>query len=203
MRVSGTPVNFAIDPADTSHLRAALDDELVAGENLIWSARPDPRRMYVVFWLWAFALPWTLFALFWEGTTLSMFVYGLTNADPNFRWFIGIFPIFGLPFVGIGCWMMWKPVGTLLDARQQIHGLTNRRIMTLTLRSDKKLVSADLKKIGPIHRKEKGDGWGNLTVETGSHIDSDGDRITEKFEVYGVPEVANLERLLREAQQAA
>ncbi len=196
-------MNFAIDLADTSHLRAALDNELVAGENLIWSARPDPRRMYVVFWLWAFALPWTLFALFWEGTSLTFFFFGLVNADPNFRWFIAIFPIFGLPFVGIGCWMMWKPITVLLDARQQIHGLTNRRIMTLTMRQERKIMSAELGKIGSIQRKEKRDGWGNLTVETGYHFDSDGDRITEKFEVYGVPEVANLERLLREAQQAA
>ncbi len=196
-------MNFAIDPAHTSPLRAALDDELVAGETLIWSARPDPRRMYVVFWLWAFALPWTLFALFWEGTSLTFFFFGLVKADPNFRWFLAIFPVFGLPFVGIGCWMMWKPVAALLDAREQIHGLTNLRIMTLTMRKDKKLVSADLAKIGPIRRKERRDGWGNLIVETGSHIDNDGDRITEKFEVHGVPEVANLERLLREAQQAA
>jgi hypothetical protein len=196
-------VKLAIDPADTSRLRDALDNELATGENLIWSARPDPRRMLVVLWFWAFALPWTLFALFWEGTSLTFFFFGLVKLDPNFRWFMAIFPIFGLPFVGIGCWMMWKPVAALLDAREQIHGLTNRRIMTLTMRKDKKLVSADLAKIGPIRRKEKPDGWGNLIVETGSRIGSDGDRITEKFEVYGVPEVANLERLLREAQQAA
>jgi hypothetical protein len=203
VRTKGAVVNLAIDPADTGRLRAALDNELAANETLIWSARPDPRRMLIVLWFWAFALPWTLFALFWEGTTLSMFVYGLVKADPNFHWFMAIFPIFGLPFVGVGCWMMWKPVSALLDARQQIHGLTNRRLMTLTLRKDKQLVSADLTKIGPIRRKEKTDGWGNLTVETGSRIDNDGDRITEKFEVYGVPDVANLERLLREAQQAA
>jgi hypothetical protein len=196
-------VNLAIDPADTGRLRAALDGELIAGENLIWSARPDPRRMLIVLWFWAFAFPWTLFALFWEGMALSFLFLGLAKADPNFSWFIAIFPIFGLPFVGLGCWMMWKPAAALLDAREQIHGLTNRRIMTLTMRKDKKLVSADLTKIGPIHRKEKRDGWGNLTIETGSRIDSDGDRITEKLEVYGVPEVANLERLLREAQQAA
>jgi hypothetical protein len=195
-------VNLAIDPADTSRLRAALDGELIAGETLIWSARPDPRRMLVVLWFWAFALPWTLFALSWEGTSLTFFIFGLAKADPNFSWFMVIFPIFGLPFVGVGGWMMWKPVAELLDAREQIHGLTDRRILTLTMRNDKKLISVDRNKLGPIHRKEKPDGWGNLTIETGSHRDSDGDRITDKFEIYGVPDVAQLERLLRETPQA-
>ena len=56
--------------------------------------------------------------------------------------------------------------------------------------------------MGPISLTEKSDGWGNLTIETGSHNDSKGNRVTETFDIIGVPEVAKLERLLREAQQA-
>ena len=195
-------MNLAIDPADTGRLRAALNDELITGETLLWSARPDPRRMLVVLWFWAFAIPWTLFALFWEAMALTILLFGLAKADAGFSWMAIIFPIFGLPFVAVGCWMLWKPVAALLDAREQIHGLTDRRIMTLTMRKDKKLISVDRGKLGPIHRKEKPDGWGNLTIETGSHRDSDGDRVTDKFEIYGVPEVAQLEHLLRGNPQA-
>ena len=195
-------MNLAIDPADTGRLRAALNDELITGETLLWSARPDPRRMLVVLWFWAFAIPWTLFALFWEGMALTILFFGFAKADSSFSWFAIIFPIFGLPFVAVGCWMLWKPVAALLDAREQIHGLTDRRIMTLTMRKDKKLISVDRGKLGPIYRKEKLDGWGNLTIETGSHRDSDSDRVTDKFEIYGVPEVAQLEHLLRENPQA-
>lgn len=181
-------------------LDGALRQELAAGERILWFAMPDPKRMKVVFWLWAFALPWTLFALFWEGVALTMMVAGSVKNDPNFSWIMMIFPIFGLPFVGIGLWMMNKPLAALADARNQIHALTDKRLMTLTLRKGKHLRSVDITKTGPITRKEHADGWGNLTVETGSHTDSDGDRVTDRFEMVGIPDVAKLERLLREAK---
>ncbi len=183
-------------------LETALRQELLPGEQLLWSDMPDPARMRVVFWLWAFALPWTLFALFWEGTTLAMVIAGVFGTSKGFSVWMIIFPIFGLPFVGIGLWLMNKPLATLADARHQIHALTDRRLMTLTMRKEKALLSADINKTGPIHRKEKADGWGSLSIETGSHVDSDGDRITDKFEIYGIAEVAKVERLLRTAQQS-
>lgn len=181
-------------------LNAALREELSAGEQILWSGMPDPKRMKVVFWLWAFAIPWTLFALFWEGTTLTMMVAGVVQEDSNFSWIMMIFPIFGLPFVGIGLWMMNKPFAALADARNQIHALTNRRLITLTLRKAKELKSVNITKTGPIIRKEHPDGWGNLTVQTGSHTDSDGDRVTDTFEMYGIPDVAKVERLLQGAK---
>jgi hypothetical protein len=181
---------------------AELRKELATGERVVWSARPDPKRMRVVFWIWAFALPWTLFALVWEASTVAMMVAGVVKNDPNVSWLMLIFPIFGLPFIGVGLWMMNKPFVALADARQTIHALTNRRLMSLTLRNGKSLKSVELTKLGPIVRKEKADGWGYLSVETGSHIDSDGDRITDRFELGGIPNVAELERLLRQAQQA-
>jgi hypothetical protein len=191
-----TPFHFE----ETARLTNELRRELATGEQIIWSARPDPKRMRVVYWAWAFALPWTLFALWWEGIALTIFIYGLITADPNFTWLAIIFPIFGLPFVGVGLWMMNKPLAILADARHTIHALTNRRLITLTMRKGKDIKSVEISKTGPIVRKEKADGWGYLSVETGSHVDSDGDRITDRFELGGIPEVAKLERLLREAQ---
>jgi hypothetical protein len=181
---------------------SALRHELLDGEQVLWSGSSDPRRMNAVFTMWLFAIPWTLFSLLWEGTALLMMLGGLVNKDPNFTWWLLVFPIFGLPFVGIGFWMMNKPLAALADARHQIHALTNRRLVTLTLRKDKTFHSVDLRHTGPIRRKEKSDGFGELTIETGSHVDSYGNRVTERFEMYGIADVAQVERLLRNAQEA-
>jgi hypothetical protein len=180
-------------------LNIALRLELATGEQLIWSAIPDPNRMRVVFWLWLFAVPWLLFALFWEGIAISMMVGGIVQNDPNFSWWMMIFPFFGLPFVAIGLWLVNKPLAVLADARHQIHALTNRRLITLTMRKDKNLKSVEIAKTGLISRKEKADGWGSLVIETGSHRDSDGDQITDRFEFYGIPKVARVDRLLHDA----
>jgi hypothetical protein len=188
--------------SESAALDTALRQELAPGERILWSARPDPKRMRAVFLIWTFAIPWTLFSLFWEGTALSAMIAGFVKNDSNFTWLFIIFPIFGLPFVGIGLWMMNKPFAALADARHTLHMLTDKRIMTLTMRGDKSLKSVEVNKCGPITRKEKPDGWGSLSIETGSHRDSDGDKVTDTFALYGIPDVAKLERLLREAQQA-
>jgi hypothetical protein len=147
-------------------------------------------------------VPWLLFALFWEGVASSMMVAGLVQNDPNFSWWMMIFPIFGLPFVAIGVWLVNKPLAVLADARHQIHALTNRRLITLTMRKDKAIKSIDIAKTGPVSRKERADGWGSITIESGSHRDSDGDQITDRFEFYCIPEVVKVDRLLRDALTA-
>ena len=186
----------------SARLDAALRAELAAGERIIWSARPDPRRMLGVLWAWLFAIPWTLFSLVWIGVASIAFVSGATGDAPDFSWWFIAMPLFGVPFVAIGFWMLWQPVAALLDAGQQIHGLTNLRLMTLTLRNGKRVVSADVAKMGPVKRKEKADGWGSISIETGSHVDSEGDRITDTFHIAAIPAVAKLEHLLRDAQAA-
>lgn len=46
------------------------------------------------------------------------------------------------------------------------------------------------------------DGYGSLRIQTGSHRDSDGDKVIERFEVMGVPNVGRLEGLLLEHKAA-
>ncbi len=188
--------------SETTRLDSELRRELIAGERLLWSGRPDPKRMRSVFWIWAFAIPWTMFALGWTGIAAAAFIAGLVKADPDFSWFFLFFPLFGLPFIGVGIWMLSKPFTILKDARHTIHALTDQRVLTLTHRKERTLRSVEIDKFGPITRTEKADGWGHLSIETGSHKDSDGDKVTDKFEMVGIPEVAKLERLLREAQEA-
>ena len=44
---------------------------------------------------------------------------------------------------------------------------------------------------------------GTLRIQTGTSIDSDGDRVTERFEIAGVPDVSRLEGLLLEQRAGA
>ena len=60
-----------------------------------------------------------------------------------------------------------------------------------------------LGQIGPIKVKVGSDGYGTLSIQTGTSIDSDGDRVTERFEIAGVPDVSRLEGLLLEQRVGA
>ncbi|MBK9269685.1 MAG: hypothetical protein IPM67_13745 [Sphingomonadales bacterium] len=179
-------------------LEQALRRELIAGERLLWSAQPIGRRLKAGFGIWFFAIPWTLFALFWESMALMPWAASTETPDTIMYAFGIVMPLFGLPFILIGFWMLWQPIRSIRVARSTVFGLTNRRLIKLEQSSKRTVSSVLLDQIGPIDRSEAKDGVGNLKIQTHSTIDSDGDRHTQRFEILGVPEVAKLERLIIE-----
>lgn len=180
------------------NLDRALRRELVGGERLLWSAQPKSGKLKRGFGTWLFAIPWTLFALFWE--SMALLPWAASSKTPiTFQWSFGIiFPIFGLPFVAVGFWMLWQPIRAMRRAGLTAYGLTDRRLLRVVEARDRKVESVLLRQIGPIDRREDASGFGDLRIQTHSHVDSEGDRTTERFEVLGVPDVARLERLLLE-----
>jgi hypothetical protein len=180
-------------------LRLTLERELAPGERLLWAAQPRGSRMWTGFGLYLFAIPWTVFALFWEAMALSPWFAG----DPPRAIQAGfgiVMPIFGLPFVLIGLAMLYAPIHAMRKARDTVHALTDKRLLTLVTGRKRKLKSAWVDRIGPIERQEDDAGWGSLKVQTHSRLDSEGDRLTEKFELTGIPDVARLEHLIIEQQ---
>ena len=179
-------------------LEADLRRDLAPGERILWSGQPLAKRLKVGFGIWLFAVPWTLFALFWE--SMALLPWSASTKTPDgITWTFGIImPIFGLPFIAIGLWMLWTPIKAMRQAGETLYALTDRRIVRLVSGRKRELHSVLLDQIGPINRRELPDGTGHLRIETHSTTDSEGDRRTERFEVLGVPGVARLERLILE-----
>ncbi len=179
-------------------LENELRRELSAGERILWSAQPLSRRLKGGFGIWVFGVPWTLFSLFWVGMTLMPW-FMADKAPDGMKWTFGIvMPIFGLPFILVGFAMLWSPIKAMRLTRQTVYGLTNLRLIRLVTGKNREVATVLLDQIGPMDRSEARDGTGHLRIQTHSRIDSDGDRITQKFEVLGVPDVARLERLVLE-----
>lgn len=183
-------------------LESALRAELATGERVLWSAQPRADRLKAGFGIWLFALPWTAFSLVW--TALAMMPWLVTTQTPEpVKWSFGIvFPLFGLPFIVIGFAMLWSPIRAMRQAGSTLYALTDRRLVRLVLTGKREFASVLLDQMGPIDRKQNADGWGNLRIQTHSRVDGDGDRITERFDVLGVPDVARLERLILEHRKA-
>jgi hypothetical protein len=185
----------------TQRLRAALQAELAPGERLQWNGRPDPHRLKAEFAVWAFAIPWTVFSCVWTGIAASPWLAG--PPSDGIGWGFGIaFPLFGLPFILVGFWMLRIPLASRTAARQTIYGLTDRRLIRVTAGKTRKVESVRLDRMGPIHCTTSADGWGTVSIQTGSHVDSDGDRVTDRFVAAAVPEAERLHRLIVAAQGA-
>ncbi len=183
-------------------LDSILRRELLPGERLLWSGRPDPSRLRAVFAIWFFAVPWTAFALFWEAMALLPWMAS-SHTPLGIQWSFGIiFPLFGLPFIGIGLGMLWMPFKARRKAAQTIYGLTDRRMLRVTAGTKRESASVLIGQMGPIDVTADADGYGTLRIQTGTRLDSDGDKVTERFEVLGVPGVNRLEGLLLEQKSA-
>lgn len=178
-------------------LDAELRRQLLIGERISWSGQPAPHRLTAGLAIWIFAIPWTVFAIAWTGFA-GVAGWFAQERTATVSILSVVFPLFGLPFIIVGFWMLAQPIRAMRDARWTIHALTDRRLITLSLARGRKVKSVLLNQIGPIRLRERRGGWGTLTIETHTSRDSEGTRETETFEVAGVPDAARLERLLLE-----
>lgn len=109
---STTPRSDGEDP-----LRA----ELLPGERLFWTGRPDPRVLFTGadLFLVPFSVLWCGFAIFW-------FVSALKTAGPGFASFGLLFVVVGLYFVA------GRFLYKVHRKRRTVYGVTDRRVLIAT-----------------------------------------------------------------------
>jgi hypothetical protein len=187
-----------MNPTLSASLSALLAREMRSGERLLWSGQPDARRaMLKPFAFYLFAVPWTAFSLSWETIAVRM---AFTGAPP----LVGIImTLFGLPFVVIGLAMMAAPFSANRTARRTIYGVTDHRLVELISGRTLKVRSVEASSIGPVTRRQRENGHGTLSIETGSHRDSEGDRTTDTFVFESISEVSRVETLVNRLRQTA
>ncbi|GIW99293.1 MAG: hypothetical protein KatS3mg111_2626 [Pirellulaceae bacterium] len=156
-----------IDPMIPHRLAQKLEDELADGEVLQWSGAPKP----VLFdrssaLIWVFAIPWTAFAFFWTGMAFAL-TRG-EEVDASMRLF---FPLFGLPFILIGCGMLSVPFWRGRRLRNTVYAITDRRILILRAGKNTIVESVMPREIVKILRVEHADGTGSLRLMTGHVAD--------------------------------
>jgi hypothetical protein len=99
-----------------------LGADLLPGERLVWSGRPDTRRLLVAsdLYLIPFSLLWTGFAIFWE-------VAAVSSGGPTL-----LFALWGIPFVAVGLHMMFgRFVVRRWLGRRTAYAITDRRAIVV------------------------------------------------------------------------
>ncbi len=149
------------DPRDRIDPRRRLEDprdvarrELREGEELIWADRPHPsalrKRSMATFYV---AIPFTAFACFW--------LWGASQAVGTSA--LGtVFPLFGLPFLFIGLWMLSGPWRTAKEAVSTIYAITNQRLMICRTGRSRSVQSFGPPDISKIERSEHPGGLGDV-----------------------------------------
>lgn len=174
-------------------LRAALEREIGAEEAVLWHGwqlgRIDPR----LFLTYLFAIPWTVFSLAWTGIAAGA-VASMGDKGPGLvAW---AFPLFGVPFIAIGAWMLSRPFVPLWERGRVLYVVTEKRVLKLSLGRTLEVSSVPADRIGPAQRREQADGTGVLQLAVRIGKDSDGDRQTENFVIGTVADVRGAQAAL-------
>lgn len=142
-----------------SDVKQIVRRELDRGERLIWAGSPKKGivfRSTDVFMI-PFSLMWGGFAIFWEFTALNSLP---EDADP----FAYIFPIFGLPFVAIGLYLIFgRFFHDSIRRGKTYYGLTDQRVIIVSGIFNKSVKSLNLESLADISLTEKSDLSGTIT----------------------------------------
>lgn len=102
-----------------------IQNHLLPGEEILWDGQPRLNRQFSAssIGVSVFGIIWLSFSLFWTITAFT-----LTRGETGF--FGILFPMFGLPFVAIGVFMVFfAPAKQRIKNRATYYYVTNKRVM--------------------------------------------------------------------------
>jgi len=171
-------------------IRDAVESERESGERLLWVGLPDPKRAVKAEWgMFAFGIPWTIFALFWE-----LMAIGITLKSG----FGILFLLFGLPFIGIGFAMLSAPFRAQQNIKRMIYAITDRRIMIIERKGATYKVHSYVPRYATdLARTEHADGSGDLAFSLNFRRDTP-QGMSGPPALWGVADVRVVERIIRE-----
>ena len=143
-------------------LADALETERELGEQLLWAGQPDPFRAAGGAWIvFLLAIPWTVFAVFWETMVLGLGFTRSVGTPQPVAWSMALF---GLPFIALGIGMLSAPFRAMAKARRTVYTVTTKRVLTLICGNSQETHSLVPRYLGDIRRTERRDGSGSLVI---------------------------------------
>lgn len=181
--------------------------ELEPNEQLLWSGQPDPkqlsrRAMPVLL----FGIPFTAFAVFWTLgaagiTSLVSSGFRGSGALGGLGLISHIFPLFGIPFILVGLWMLSMPAREAKRGAQMLYAVTNRRALTIEGGSETKVKSYTSRDMKNLERTERADGSGDLIFSRERRVGNEGRQYFEPIGFFGVHDVRTVEAALRQSME--
>lgn len=181
------------NPSIPWNLQEKIDRELEPAERVEWAGMPVPRfftgHSIAAF---LFAIPWTSFAIFW-----TVGAAGATGGSCGPRGF-DFFPLFGIPFILIGVFLLLSPLWTYQKARQTAYVITDRRAITFDGGWSTTIRSYRPDALQNICRKERRNGRGDVILAHLVRSDGEGGQLTEDLGFLHIDNPREIEQKLRQ-----
>jgi hypothetical protein len=136
-----------------------LSPQLDSGERLLWSGQP--RGGLRLRGQDAFLIP---FSILWGGFAISWEYMAWTGAAKAHGPGAGVFPLFGVPFVLIGLYLIFGRFFADARARARtFYGVTNERIIIISGLFSQQTKSLQLRTLTDVSLTQRTDGSGTIT----------------------------------------
>ncbi len=181
------------DPSIPWALREQIDRELEAGERLEWAGMPVP-RFFTAHSIagFLFAIPWTAFAIFWTAGAAQ------ATADSCGPRGFDFFPLFGVPFILVGVYLLLSPLWTYLKTRRTAYAITDRRALIFDGGWSTTIRSFRPHELRDLSRKERRNGRGDVVITRRVRPDGEGGQQTEDIGFLHVEQPREIEQKLRQ-----
>ena len=192
-----------MNPGD-AQLRA--QSEMQSGESLIWTGTADPSRAAITSLpAMLFGIPFAGFALFWISQAYRATNVISKSAHNDFAKGFGVFPLFGVPFLLIGGFVLLTPLWNFMKARSTVYALTNQRVLVITGTNNRSVKSYTPADIASVEHRERPDGSGDIVIQTNSLLRTNNSVSQFKLALLGIPNVKQVAQqvLALHAQRSA
>lgn len=177
------------------------------GEIVRWAGRPDAGRAFRSgFAVYFFGIPWSALTFTIFGSLIAAILFGKppTRSVHNFEYvMMAAAVIFTGAFAAVGVALLLTPFWSGWKAKHTVYVITDKRVITIVTGRTTVVTAITADKILKLERREKRDGSGTLAIVTGYGKDSDGDRVEERIELFGIRDVRAAERAVDGVQGSA
>jgi len=168
--------------------------QLDSGERLLWSGSPAPGGMALAALpVTLFGIPFTAFAVFW-----IMTAWNGTRHLPHEVGPFQFFPLFGVPFLLIGCGILASPLWAYLSAQRTVYAVTDRRALIIVGWPRATVQSYQASDVGDITRVEGADGRGTVMFASRMWTGNNGFPNSTRVGFVGIENVRQVEQLIRD-----
>jgi hypothetical protein len=168
--------------------------ELESTEKLLWRSQPRPTFFTgEAVGTFLFGIPWTAFAIFWTCGAAGFQIPDLSEGF-HIRF---LFPLFGLPFIIVGLFMLATPVMHYRKMSSTLYAITTQRILIMESNGKTEYTSIAPQRICELTRRETDQGYGDLIISHEFSIDSDGDKQTKEIGFFNISQVKEVEKIVK------
>ena len=159
-----------MDNGNMSNPSSRIAPYISYDENLLWCGASSVKQRFSVkdTPTFLFGIPFLLFAVFWTAMASSA-----SSGDS----FGAIFPLFGIPFIAVGIFMVLSlPYKSVKNRNNAVYAITDKKVYILYDNSKQRLISYERYQLSNITVEIKEGNIGNIRFQTGQYYDTAGRR---------------------------